>query len=206
MKRFIFLAVAICLLQTPQVQGALVDSPFGEGTGGNTVIGNYPSPLTITENITDLGDGSYLYEYDFVNVDTSPIWLFSVCTNFENTVNSGFTEHSSWYMIYALANEVYSEYDARNLDPAIVGFAAGYTELLMDTDDAMQVGEAASGYSFIASVYDTSQKWYFYETIASGYTQTNGTGNVAAVGLTVPEPATMALLAFGSLLLRKRRA
>jgi hypothetical protein len=52
----------------------------------------------------------------------------------------------------------------------------------------------------LSDTYDPSSKYYYYETIASGWTQTNGSGDVAAVGLTtaVPEPSTLALLIVGA--------
>ena len=204
----VIIEIGFCLLQVPQGLAA-ESNPFTGGAGGNTVDWYYWSPLTVVENITDLG-GAYRYDYSFVNVDTSPICEFAVNTTFFAQPENKFTGHLSWASpVWCLVTGVYPEYDTRNLDSAIVGFIGTYTEPWENPDPvtAIQVNEAASGFSFTASVYDTSPKYYFYETIASGYTQTNGTGKVAAVGLTIPEPGTVLLVGLGGLaVLKKRRA
>ncbi len=75
-----------------------------------------------------------------------------------------------------------------------------------DPSTSIQLSEAASGFSYIASTYDSSPKYYWYETLASGYVKTNGTGKVAAVGLTIPEPGTLSVAILGGLgLIRRRR-
>ena len=195
----------------------IIGGPVPKGLG-NTVKWYYWSPITVVETINNLGGGSYRYNYSFVNVDVSPIWHFGINTTFITQARGGsetggtkFTGHDSWtYPDWMPVSSVHSSYDARNLDPAIVG-VTNTSRYVMTAPtpsiDDIQVGEAASGYSFTASIYDPSPKYYYYETIASGYAQTNGTGKVAAVGLTVPEPGTVLLLGLGSLaLFRKRRA
>ena len=163
---------------------------------------NYPSPLTVVETITDMG-GYYKYEYSLVNVDTSPIWFFGLCTTFRvGNTPTEFSDLPGWHEPrWTAYNGVHLEYSGRNLDPQIAGQIMTFTESAADSAAAIQVGEAATGFSFTDTTYDPFPKYYFYETIASGYTQTNGTGNVAAVGLTVPvpEPSTLTLL-IGSLL------
>jgi hypothetical protein len=187
----------------------IVGGPVPEGLG-NTMEWYYWSPITVVETINNLGGGSYRYNYSFVNVDVSPIWHFGINTTFITQGMTGgtkFTGHDSWWSPpdWLSVSEMYYRYDARNIDPAIVGTTN--TSSYSPTFDAIQVGEAASGYSFTASIYDPSPKYYYYETIASGYTRTNGTGKVAAVGLTVPEPGTVLLVGLGSLaLMRRRRA
>lgn len=204
----IIVVMGICLLQVPEILAA-ESNPFTEGSGGNTIDWYYWSPLTVVENITDIGGGSYRYEYSFVNVDTSPIWEFVVNTTFVARPGNKFTGHLSWGgPVWYLVTKVYPEYDTRNLDPDIIGLIGTYTKPWWpDPVTAVQINEAASGFSFTASIYDPSPKYYFYETIASGWTQTNGTGKVAAVGLTIPEPGTVLLVGLGGLgLTRRRRA
>ncbi len=199
------IVIVICLLDVSVVLGS--GNLFMGGSGGNTVEWYYWSPLDVTEVITDIGGASYRYEYSFVNTDTSPIYDFAVITTFVAEPENPFAQRSTWEEFeWVPAGETYAEYDARNLDPDIVGFIGIVSDPPFDAAAAIQVGEAVSGLSFTAAVYDDSPKYYFYETIASGYTQTNGTGKVAAVGLT-PEPGTVLLLGLGGLgVLRKRKA
>ncbi len=167
----------------------------------------YDSPLTVVEEITDIGGGNYRYEYSFENVDTSPIWSFGVYTKFLTTGENTFTGHSTWVGPYSgLITNIYPEYDARNLDPGILySNYSGYEDgMYGDPSDGIDIGESASGFSFVSDVFDLIPKYYMYETIESGYTQTNGTGKVAAVGTTVPEPLTLFFFGAGVLILFKR--
>lgn len=166
------------------------------------IVWDHWSPLSVTETITDYGD-YYLYEYSLVNVDTSPIWDFGVYTDFATGDDTSFTK-LGWTTVDTLIYGIEPEYDARNLNANILMVTG--TTCFNAPGNEIQVGETASGFSFTTSTFDPLPKYYFYETIASGYTQTNGTGKVAAVGLTVPEPGTVLLLGLGSLaLLRKRK-
>ncbi len=173
-----------------------------------TIEWNYDSPLTVYETVTDLGMGFNKYEYSFTNTDTSPIWRFGVFTTFPTTGISTFTGYGAWIGPHSISvNDTYPEYDGQNLDPDILRYTVSDYELGYSGYGgyAIQPGETAFGFSFTGE-YDlkSSCRYYFYETIASGYTQTNGTGNVAAVGMTVPEPCTILLLTCGCILLRKR--
>jgi hypothetical protein len=161
------------------------------------------SPLTVHEQITNIGGGQYKYTYSFVNEDTSPIWSFGVCSNFPTMGNGYFTGHSGWLLSTSPISAYSAGYDARNLDPDVQFLAIALTQPFINQATAIQIGEHASGFYFTAFGYDPSPKYYFYETIASGYILTNGTGKVAAVGLT-PEPATLLLLGLGGLFLRKK--
>ena len=163
------------------------------------------SPLTVHEEITYLGGYQYNYEYSFVNEDTSPIWSFGICSNLlPLAAPSDFTGHSSWLATVSPSGNFSPQYDARNLDPDNQFLAIAWSQPFISQSTAIQIGEHASGFSFTAFGYDPSPKYYFYETISSGYILTNGTGKVAAVGLT-PEPATLFLLTLGGLVLRKRK-
>jgi hypothetical protein len=170
------------------------------------------SPLTVVETIIHIGEGDYRYEYSFTNVDTSPIYGFALYTAFEARDEESFAGHPTWYSpVFGQIYDVGPAYDARNLDPDIIGLIShsncqGYPwGTVCPSETAIQIGEYAFGFSFAASVYDPSPKYYFYETIDSGWAVY--TGEVAAVGLTVPEPATTLFLTLGGLLLfRKRRA
>ncbi|MBN2136281.1 MAG: PEP-CTERM sorting domain-containing protein [Sedimentisphaerales bacterium] len=191
----LMIAVAFIFSAASSVYGAV--DLYGVGTGGNTVTWDYWSPVEVVEVVTEFR-GEYFYEYSFTNTDTSPIYDFGVFFDFEVEAVSGFAEHPTWNEPkWMNTGSVFPEYDGRNLDRNIAGFVGTHSEPPLEPSVSIQIGESVSGLSFKASIYDPSAKWYFYETIASGYTQTNGTGNVAAVGTTVPEPATLILLGLG---------
>jgi hypothetical protein len=69
---------------------------------------------------------------------------------------------------------------------------------------SIQANEFVSGFSFTSSVYNSFPKYYFYSTIESGDPEYNGTGNVAAIGTTIPEPCNLLLFTLGGIWLKKR--
>ncbi len=168
----------------------------------------YDSPLTVLEEITDIGGGDYRYKYSFENVDTSPIWSFGVYTTFLTNGENTFIGHPTWAgPSSGSMTQVYTEYDARNLDPDIAFIVGTSYEAGMygDPSDGIAVNELASGFSFISSIFDSTPKYYKYETIDSGWTQSNGTGKVAAVGTTVPEPLTVLFFGAGAIAILKHK-
>lgn len=166
----------------------------------------YWSPLTVTETITDIGGGDYQYEYSFENVDTSPIWTFAVFGTFSATSDQTFSGYN-WIDPFSIPIEATATfYDGRNLDPDITQITISGVDAWVDGDptDSIQISELASGVSYTATSFDSSPKYYFYCTIDSGRVTHNGTGKVAAVGTTVPEPMTILLFGLGICLLRKK--
>ena len=203
--------LVVCLLNPPVASASLIDPPSrgSGGSGGNTVQYYYWSPLTVVETITDIGGATYKYEYFFTNVDSSEIWAFGVWTKFEISGLTKFTQCQTWFAESYHVSMSAPEYDPRNLDPLLAYHADTYTWFpdSGDPPDAIPIGGFVSGLSFTSDHYDPLPKWYNYETIASGWAGTNGTGKLAAVGLTVPEPAAIFLLGLGGIAsLRKRRA
>ena len=134
-----------------------------------------------------------------MNTDSSSIWHFGIYTTFTTQGSTGgtpFNGNISWGgPEWFYNNEMSPEYVGTNLDSAIMGATNTYTLAWMNEERAIHVGDTASGYSFVASTYDPSPKYYYYEIIASGCTALNSRGNVAAVGTTVtPAPAPSAIL------------
>jgi hypothetical protein len=169
----------------------------------------YDSPLTVTETITDIGGGDYKYEYSFENVDTSTIWNFLLYTEFVAQGQSTFDSYDVWTAPSAIeADSLPDYYDPSILDSDILyglGSAYEYWSPQYGEDYGIQINQIATGFSFTSSVYNNTPKYYIYCTVASGRPSWNGTGNVAAVGTTVPEPMTISLFGLGALALFKRR-
>ena len=180
-------------------------------SAGAEIVWDYESPLTVVEDVTDIGSGEFGYEYSFLNEDSLPITIFGVHSAFEAQGESTFTGlDPAWSEAFFWPVDIVGPvFDGRNLDPAIVGFThtdnckhlVGSTVCPAET--AIQPGQSVEGFSFIASVYDASPKYYFYSTPDSGYPAY--TGRFAAVGTTVPEPMSLLLLSFGGLALLKTR-
>jgi len=61
--------------------GAAGSPPFmheNARAGARDIVWLYDSPLTVYEEVTDLGDGLYQYSYSFENVDDKNLWHFGV--------------------------------------------------------------------------------------------------------------------------------
>ena len=193
-----------------QIAGLAVLVLCWVSSAGAVIQWDYESPLTVVEDITDLGAGEYRYEYSFTNVDASPVFVFGVYLTFEARGEHTFTTHAEWRdPFFRYLERVSSVYDASNLDESIIGFvwsdscknlAVG---VVCPAENMILVAEYAAGVSFTASVYDPSPKFYFYSTVDSG--RPDYTERFAAVGTTVPEPMSMLLLSFDGLALLRTR-
>ena len=128
----------------------------------------YDSPLTVYETITDIGGGDYSYEYSFENVD-STIWEFGIYTTFSTTGEDTFTGYPLWEGPWnSVVSDTYPDYDARNLDPEIAYMTStAYEYWNFGEDDGILFNDIAAGFTFISSIYDTSPKYYMYDTIES---------------------------------------
>ena len=154
--------------------------------GSRDIVWLYDSPLTVYEEIVDLGGDLYGYTYSFENVDEKHLWHFAVYTTFEvEAATATWDTHPMWATIVVNdLDEVFPVYDARNLDPDIVAVTGTYAIDLYETTDPILPGETVQGFAFIADTDDNSAKYYFYETTEDGWG--GDTGYVVAVGLTTP--------------------
>ncbi|MFX0108364.1 MAG: hypothetical protein ACFE7R_08780 [Candidatus Hodarchaeota archaeon] len=165
------------------------DHPFdnsGVSENSHTVHYDHWSIVTIVETITDLGGGTWKYSYKFTNTETDYIWTFAVYTTFDISTPTTFAEKSEWAIDILDIDKVIPIYDARNLDSAITWLIGtwpyDWTEL-GTTEDPISISLSVSGFSFLATVYDPSPKYYVYELHGNWG---GNTGKVSAVGLTVP--------------------
>ena len=164
---------------------AMADNPVVDAGLGNQQRGIqwlYWSPLCVEEVITPVS-GNYRYSYGFENVDTAHLWHFVVCAPFGALQTpTPFAEHPLWMAGYIHLNDVHEAYDIRNLDPSLQFAMNTWGPDWPNTTDPISPGDTVTGFSFIAPVHDDGPKYYFYETIESGWARE--TGYVAAVGQT----------------------
>ena len=163
--------------------------PFLDGNipvGSRDIVWLYDSPLTVYEEIIDLGGDLYGYTYSFENVDEKHLWHFAVYTTFEvEAATATWDTHPQWGTIHSNDLDLLPlHYDARNLDPDIVAIASTYSLDYPDITGSIFPGETVQGFTITAYTYDNSPKWYCYETVEDGWAAE--TGHVAAVGLTTP--------------------
>ena len=187
------LALVGCMVMLMAVSGMVsADSPndnpvsaeLDKETSVRAVSYDHWSVLNVVETITDLGDGTWQYSYEFTNTDTSDIWHFGVWLH--STILPGsstlFSQTPTWSTDDGVPiDSIGSAYDARNLDPDIVLGKNTWAPGWQYTTDPIPVGTYVSSYSFIANVHDPSPKYYFYEFVDSYAAET---GYVTAVGLT----------------------
>jgi hypothetical protein len=166
----------------------------------------YESPLNIVEIITDIGGGSYRYEYSFTNIDSSTIWHFNIYTTIDIQPENAFSGYEKWTGLdYASVDQYGSTYDPRVLDDDIVGgVGTAYEYWGFGEAFGIQPNNYAGGLTYLSNIYDPSPKYYSYTTIA-----TNGPGpylqdKMSAVGQTIPEPSSLVLFGLGCLALRRR--
>jgi len=146
---------------------------------------------------TDLGGGAWQYDVSITNNDTSNIWHFDFWT--DATILSIFDEDFGDHVSINIdldAASTFSEYDARNIDASVLYSHGLFTGGLPPSLSGLQVGETGT-FSFTANFLITSFL-YGYETGASGWTQSNGTGDHAAIGTTQVVPIPEAVWLFGS--------
>jgi MYXO-CTERM domain-containing protein len=159
-----------------------------------------PNNLTVIETITeDLGLGGWLYTYNITSADPSDVWHFILYTSFataDATSTFPFVQTSG----LPIADFIGSPYDATNIDPSLVSgyFTNAWFEPFGEPIGGLVFGGTAV-FSFFSNTFDASAKLFAYETVASGWVFSNGTGLVAGIGRTqsVTEPSSALLLMSG---------
>lgn|GEM_PF-3128718 len=170
----------------------------GDLEGTRAVQWLYDSPLCVQETITDLGGGQYQYSYSFFNNDTNHIWHFGVWATFPSASSpTEFVQHLEWNKSWNVIADLYPEYDATNLDPNIAIMTSTWSLEWQYATDPINPGEFVSGFSFVAPAYDNSPKYYFYETLESGYVVEDGF--LAAVGTTSSGPSAVENASWGGI-------
>lgn len=187
----ILVCVPIIVLVLAINSPAAAKTPFeGQGELQRDIAWLYDSPLTVFEEITDLGGGLYEYYYSFENVDDKHIWAFAVCTTFEIlSSETTWDQHITW--LNSVKNDLDdflgTPYDPRNLNPALIAWSATFDDNFFGNPGyiiPIDPGEYVQGFTFVADTYDNSSKLYFYETMEDGYA--GNTGYLAAIGYTQP--------------------
>ena len=161
--------------------------------GVREVVWLYDSPLSVYEEIIDLGEDLYRYSYSFENVDEKRIWFFGVYTTFPvHHPVFPWSTHLYWYAtFFNNLDNIPDCYDGRNLDPDIVAVTVTSAQTGIDTPYPILPGESVDGFGFTSPTYNNNPKYYFYETVEDG--EASQTGCVAAVGQTTPNLASESL-------------
>jgi hypothetical protein len=185
MKQLARITLPAVLLTAAFIGSAAAQNPVaGGGEGDRSAQWLYDSPLCVVETITDLGGGLWEYSYQFENTDTNHLWHFGVWSNFDPVTSTAtWSTHPAWAFGQVQIDGVSPEYDGRNLDANIRYLANTWGPSFPNTTDPINPGEVVDGFKYIASQFDDSPKYYFYETVESGWAVNNG-GFLAAVGQT----------------------
>jgi hypothetical protein len=148
----------------------------------------YDSPLDVFEEISALGNDGFQYSYNFVNTDTDTIWHFGVWTTFEILEPwTPWVDRPGWNAIYGSMESCCPAYNATDLDPDIISSGLTWygTGNYPQPGHGIAPGEFVHGFSFVGAELDLSPKFYYFETLTSGWGC--DTGSVAAVGVTIPQ-------------------
>jgi hypothetical protein len=190
-KRLLIFLCTVVLMVGVGFTKAIADPIDGTSGTGDSVSYDYLSPLDVNLGITDLGSGIWRYDLSFINTDVSEIWHFIVWMDTTpGAVGGSFPYYHADHTIATAA----SEYDATNIEPSVTTIVHMWYYPFATT--GLAVGDLGN-IAFTLNVY-TDSFLYGYETLASGWAQSNATGNLAAIGYAaIPEPATILLLGSG---------
>ncbi len=155
------------------------------------------SRVDINLDISDLGGGTYGYTFSFINRESSELWDFAVWTiEPVSTLSGSFERNVSIHL-----DQVFSEFDARNLDSSLSWLNGMYypsNRFQTAPDSGLPIDDSAFLY-FEANFFETSFH-YGYQTLDSGHASSNG-GFFAAGGVAsataVPIPSAVWLLGCG---------
>jgi hypothetical protein len=202
----VMLAAAAALLASTTAPGGA--DPYVGDHVGDALVWDHDSSLVVRESIASIGGGNYRYSFELTNTESAPIGELAVYVWFPGLNPSPFSKQG-WVAVCDPLSQVYPEFDARNVDPSLAYLVGNYGPGAPgNSSNPIAIGEAASGFSFTAPVYDARPLLYQYNVLGN---YPPSTGHSTAAGYTVvpevPSPSALlcALAGFAGMTWRRKR-